>query len=212
LIRREEGGEVSNYLHGLPERATIAVRGPFEECPIPQDVKNVIFLAGGTGIAPALQVARLLKERNELKVHILWANRKREDCVGGKEDRSSRKAGVWSWFRRAPTASGETPTLGRDAKGTTVQLLDELKEQARSGHLLVDCFVDEEGTSIKPGTVSKLLQGPWEGKSVVLISGPDGFMEYWAGRKDSSVGYKAQGRLGGQLAKLDTKGWTVLRI
>lgn len=101
LIRHEPHGEVSSYLHNLSLGATVHVRGLDVEFEIPKNVDNILFLAGGTGIAPALQVAHCLLERRRKsitsthtsddfdsrflvpKMHILWANRRREDAVGG---------------------------------------------------------------------------------------------------------------------------------
>ena len=53
LIRREPPGEFSTYLHKLPISANIKLRGPQIEYKIPKDVDEILFLAGGTGIAPA---------------------------------------------------------------------------------------------------------------------------------------------------------------
>ncbi len=113
LIRKEHQGEVSTYLHQLPIGAAIEVRGPHIEHIIDGDVKRIIFLAGGTGIAPALQAAHTLlghqshqdweyasrekvsgdhqdgeygkKGNGEIKreLCIIWANRRTEDCRGG---------------------------------------------------------------------------------------------------------------------------------
>lgn len=135
LIRAKAKGEVSPYLHSLPLGAAVELRGPKIECALPAGVRNVVFLAGGTGIAPAMQAAysllrawegrdaaasdgrrgkrvslfsgeeqsepswqlqlqrelgrehlkgeRLREWADNVKVHILWANRRREDCVGG---------------------------------------------------------------------------------------------------------------------------------
>ena len=101
LIRREPHGEVSSYLHNLPLGATVHIRGLDIEFEIPKNIDDILFLAGGTGIAPALQVAHCLIERRRKsitstltgdgfdsgflvpKMHILWANRRREDAMGG---------------------------------------------------------------------------------------------------------------------------------
>lgn len=82
LIRHEVNGEVSGYLHRLPLGATIDLRGPNMEYTLPEDVNEILFLAGGTGIAPGLQVAQALVDRmtergTRAKMRILWANRKR---------------------------------------------------------------------------------------------------------------------------------------
>jgi ferredoxin-NADP reductase len=212
LVRREKSGEVSNYLHDLPERSTIAIRGPFNECEIPSDVMTVLFLAGGTGIAPALQVASLLRDRSNMKMHILWANRRREDCEGGQSSSIAPESGQHLWFRAIKTATQRSLPDSRAKTARTVQLLESLKSQIKSDQLHVDYFVDEEKTFIKPTDVSRLLEQSPRGRSLVLISGPDGFMEYWAGQKEWAMGREIQGALRGQLAKMDRKGWAVVKI
>ncbi|KAI9835240.1 MAG: mitochondrial peripheral inner membrane protein [Sclerophora amabilis] len=59
LIRYNPGGELSTYLSRLPLGASVSLRGPHSEfvAPDKDDVGEVLFLAGGTGIAPAMQVA-----------------------------------------------------------------------------------------------------------------------------------------------------------
>ncbi len=90
LVRREQQGEVSNYIHGLPLGSSIELRGPHIEYVIPEDVDKIVFLAGGTGIAPAIQAAHCLltdqgkdNRASKPQIQILWANRRREDCVDG---------------------------------------------------------------------------------------------------------------------------------
>ncbi|KIV98594.1 uncharacterized protein PV09_09612 [Verruconis gallopava] len=213
LIRREEGGEVSNYLHDLPERSTISVRGPFQECDIPSGVTDVLFLAGGTGIAPALQVARLIGERANLKMHILWANRTREECEGGISDSYSSSDSGWSgWLGAVRNAPHDKQLgVGRE-RGQIVQLLDSLKSQGKQGQLLVDYFVDEEKKFITPNDVSQALVRRGSGRALILISGPDGFVDYWAGRKEWAGGREVQGALGGKLKEMNLKGWKVIKI
>ncbi|KAF8427404.1 hypothetical protein EV426DRAFT_589890 [Tirmania nivea] len=67
LIKEEEGGEVSRWLFGLPVGAVVGFRGPRWEWIAPASWregevkgKNVVFLAGGTGIAPAMQVCQAI--------------------------------------------------------------------------------------------------------------------------------------------------------
>lgn len=115
LVRREQQGEVSNYLHGLPVGSTVELRGPHIEYEIPDDVDRIVFLAGGTGIAPALQAAHSLlmdhginNPEDRLKIHILWANRRREDCIGGSNSNDAVVRGrAWddSWGLKTKLAS-----------------------------------------------------------------------------------------------------------
>lgn len=77
LIKEEEGGEVSRWLFGLPVGKVVGFRGPRWEWIAPaswsrqgkedrnldrEGGKAVVFLAGGTGIAPAIQVFRAIIE------------------------------------------------------------------------------------------------------------------------------------------------------
>ncbi|KAJ5279926.1 hypothetical protein N7478_005298 [Penicillium angulare] len=89
FIRKDPFGEVSRYLHNLTIGADIEMRGPQFECIIPEETQEIIFIAGGTGIAPALQAGYSLLNNKEQespkpKIHILWANRLKEDCIGGR--------------------------------------------------------------------------------------------------------------------------------
>ncbi|KAI9762877.1 MAG: mitochondrial peripheral inner membrane protein [Chaenotheca gracillima] len=108
LVRSFPGGELSTYLSRLPEGAILSLRGPYQEftLPNPEEVGEVVFLAGGTGIAPALQLAHAILPRkrseNDVVVHetrepgakdiesthqpsvrICWAVRSSEECLGG---------------------------------------------------------------------------------------------------------------------------------
>lgn len=227
LIREEEGGEVSTYLHRLPTKSTIELRGPNIECELPHDINEVVFLAGGTGIAPAMQVAQELARRTGSKMHILWANRRREECVGGVSDEHipanpllQSSSGWWSSLlgRRQPTP-GPLPVDSHSSqpKGVLVQELDALKERSKVGTrgLSVQYYVDEEKTFITPNQVAKRLHvdGPTEkGSRLILVSGPDGFIEHWAGKKLWVGGREVQGPLGGVLGQMDLKDWKVFKL
>ncbi len=222
LIRKEHNGEVSTFLHRLPEGTAVEIRGPNIELEIPDDVEEVLFLAGGTGIAPAMQVAHALSARPDTKMHILWASRRREDCVGAKGDspdavKPGRLSGWRSLFGLEEPVVMEDHRGQNTQPGSIVKELGVLRERSMSGSgraLSVDYFVDEEKHFIKPGHISKLLQpaiqGP--GARLLLVSGPDGFIEYWAGRKVWADGREVQGPLGGVLSRLDLKGWKVWKL
>lgn len=227
LIRQEEGGEVSTYLHCLSEGSSIELRGPNIEHELPHDIREVIFLAGGTGIAPAMQVAQALGRRTGSKMHILWANRRREECVGGiNDDRTIANAAGQegsSWWKGFFSSSQPPPeelsvdNASSQTKGVIVQELEALKERSRAATrgLHVQYYVDEEKTFIKPGDVTKRLhtEEPAEkGSRLILISGPDGFIEYWAGKKLWLEGREVQGPLGGVLATMDLEDWKVFKL
>ncbi|KAL5373793.1 hypothetical protein DPSP01_012410 [Paraphaeosphaeria sporulosa] len=225
LIRKETGGEMSTYLHRLPAGSTIELRGPTVEYELPQDVKEVVFLAGGTGIAPAMQVAEALSRSPGSKMHLLWANRRREECEGGFGDEAALDASGQqpSWWkgllglRQHSDQSQHLGTRKTGSKGLIVRELEALKErsQAASGGLNIEYYVDEERSFIKPGDVVKRIRTePSEGRGsrLILISGPDGFVEYWAGKKLWVEGREVQGPLGGVLAKIDLKNWQVVKL
>jgi NAD(P)H-flavin reductase len=220
LIRREEGGEVSNYLHNLPLEATIDLRGPHLEFDVPENITDVLFLAGGTGIAPALQIAKILSQRGGAHMHILWANRKREECIGGRNDMTEATAsGIspgWRNLFRLPYSGVEhEDTDSTIRKGLIVQELEHLNAMHGAEKIGIAYFVDDEGKFIKPNDIRRHTDDQTSQESshkLILVSGPDGFVEYWAGKKVWSEGQEAQGPLGGMLAQLKLQGWKVWKL
>jgi hypothetical protein len=214
LIRREKGGEVSGYLHRLESGAEIEVRGPSVEYELPEKLNKVVFLAGGTGIAPALQIARHV--RGEADLHILWASRRREDCEGGVSDTVSDGQGwagmVKGWFGKEVVVAEEG-----GVKSEIVRRLEEVKREGQ-GRVAVDYFVDEEERAITPAEATTLVRGAFsmeeksEGKNVMFVSGPEGFVRLWAGPKQWRDGRELQGPLGGVLAKLNLKDWEIVKL
>jgi hypothetical protein len=233
LIKREKGGEVSSYLHRLEAGAEVEVRGPNAEYVLPprngeaqqgQRVRKVIFLAGGTGIAPALQVAKMV-QGDEADVHILWANRLREDAEGGVSDTLS-AGGSWAetfagWFSPFGTpgkdAKVQETVLEKRPKSEIVRRLEALKQEGR-GRVAIDYFVDEENRFIRPIEATTLVRASFspearpEGKNILFVSEPEGFVKAWAGPKEWRDGKELQGPLGGVLAKLDLRDWEVVKL
>ncbi|GAB7332875.1 hypothetical protein MBLNU13_g04593t1 [Cladosporium sp. NU13] len=224
LIRREKGGEVSGYLHRLEAGAEVEVRGPHAEYLLPEKVGKVVFLAGGTGIAPALQAAKAVLR--EADVHILWANRQREDCEGGKSDTVSEAGGSWGemfsgWFSAFGTpgkdAKVQDAAVEKRPKSEIVRRLEALKRDGQ-GRVAIDYFVDSEERFIKPVEATTLVRTSFsldakpEGKNILFVSGPEGFVNAWAGPKVWQNGEELQGPLGGALAKLDLKDWEIVKL
>ncbi|KAM7219925.1 hypothetical protein V8F06_004611 [Rhypophila decipiens] len=180
LIRRMEGGEVSSYLAGLKVGDVVELRGPHygfdvrrrlgqleEDAAVEGENKKVVFLAGGTGIAPALQVVRALLDNNKVgdvkgakpDVRIVWANRHRADCVGCEGVSTILNPGVFS--TNLGQGNGENAVLSFLAEA-----------RARHGDKLrYACTVDEErafvdATSIAGATgMSRgLFSSTWGGE------------------------------------------------
>jgi ferredoxin-NADP reductase len=147
LIRRLPSGEVSSYLAGLTVGDQVDLRGPHLGFDIRKRLgssHNVVFLAGGTGIAPAIQMARVVLEGSTTENHvsIVWANRERADCVGCP-----------GFKTRYPT-SQTIEDMAQNARDPIMRQLANL--QARyQGRLSLRCTVDEERTFIDAPVIIK---------------------------------------------------------
>ena len=215
-IRREPHGEVSNYLHSLELSDLVQVRGPKSKTAIPE-AQEFLFIAGGTGISPAIQLAHALLAKcggpNDLpKVSILWANRNRQDCLGGVSD-SIMEASL-SLISRLFTSTHAVPVNSK--KAYLVTRLDSLKK-AFNGKLQVDYYVDEESTRIRKHDILSRLEADRGGmvnasKRVVMVCGPDGFVAHFAGHKRWSNGQQTQGEITGVLQDAGQMGWDVIKL
>jgi hypothetical protein len=220
LVRLERKGEVSGYLHRRPLGSEVEIRGPAVEYELPEHVSQVVFLAGGTGIAPAIQVAHALG--NQARISVFWANRQREDCVGGLSDdpiitstSASWYSSLTSLFNSAPPSQRQDISSTCSDKSLIVQQLDTLKHSNKA--LSINYFVDEENTFIRPQNVQSVVAAHQnaterQGKKIIFVSGPEGFMSYWAGPKQWLNGRQVQGALGGALAHMHLDGWQVVKL
>jgi NAD(P)H-flavin reductase len=216
LIRHDMYGEVSSYLHNLPVGSQIELRGPNVEYEISPDVKQIVFIAGGTGVAPALQAARVLFGSNDggkgKRLHILWASRKRDDCVGGRSDQTPAeqlafKSKITNMFSTTHPDPKETIS---EEQGVIVKELERLKGK-HPGQITVQYFVNQEKSHIDQGAIFSALDyfddkdfslgpsAPHEQRQV-LISGPNGFISYLAGPKEWQGGRERQGTISNILA------------
>lgn len=132
LIRRVDGGEVSTYLSTLPVGATVELRGPhlgFDVAARLGGEDEVVFLAGGTGVAVAMQVVKALgrlPQGQRPRVEVLWANRERAGC---------------------------------DEAGEMGRVMEGLRGAYGEGRMRWGCRVDEEGGRITSGDVAKAAVG-----------------------------------------------------
>jgi ferredoxin-NADP reductase len=203
------------------------LKGPEFQYTLPQDTEEVLFIAGGTGIAPALQVANALETpMGNTRMHILWANRKRDECLGVNTPDSN----ALLWLRSLgrfllplPTTTSQGDAMEPSSSAMVREL--ELLKMRSQGLLTIDYFVDDEQSFITKGRIGKHLgsrtrrshrarQGSEakEGRRIIMISGPDGFIGHFAGQKVWVNGREEQGELGGILKQLDLSGWEVVKI
>ncbi|KAG4032718.1 hypothetical protein MFRU_006g01830 [Monilinia fructicola] len=210
LIRKEPNGEMSNYLFRLLANSEVELRGPHVEFDLPHNVEEVVFLAGGTGIAPALQVVHTLLEArqsndNRPQIRVLWANRRREDCVGGEKYKSDSRV----------------ETVTSESVGFIVQQLQRL-QQKYPENLQIEYAVDEEQRFIDQRMIYKAIEtsskdssglnATKNGAKLFFVSGPEGFINYFAGPKKWWNGKQDQGELAGILGHMDINGWKVFKL
>lgn len=240
FVRQEPQGEVSTFLHKINRGTIVHLRGPRVEYEIPDDVNEILFLAGGTGIAPALQVVhtlfnhRLKSTDQGPELRILWANRRREDSINGLESSSARLAqtGLVPKIRKlADEWQAESPSQPKKAteegaapppppsQTCLVEEVENLKAR-HGGKLIVDYFIDEEGSYISESLLRTYLSGIDQTanedgtprRKVILVSGPEGFVNVFAGPKTWQGGREIQGPLGGLLKKIDPQGWEIWKL
>ena len=236
LVRKEPQGEVSGFLHKLAPGTIVHLRGPHPEYRIPDDIDEILFLAGGTGVAPALQVAyslytaRAMPPGRTPKMHILWANRRREDSYAGlkpspvEELRASIMAKVRAGldFDRAEKQPKKLKQSSEELSEQSI-LVEEVEalKMKYGGIVNVDYFVDEENTFITAALLREYLSAQDSTsaqaddrprKKLLLISGPEGFVNLLAGPKGMQGGRQTQGPIGGVLEKIERGNWEVWKL
>jgi cytochrome-b5 reductase len=144
---------------------------------------NIGLVAGGTGIAPLLQIARLvLESRNPVdastKVHLLFTNRREEDILARVE------------IENLASLHPERFLVAYSLTGVSVP----------------ESLVGHTGRGDGAMVASALPPPTGDGKTMILVCGTDGFVATWAGpvgrapkKPDGSKGGKIQGPLLGLL-------------
>lgn len=241
FVRKEPQGEVSGYLHRIALGTLVHLRGPRLEYQIPENVDEVLFLAGGTGIAPALQVAHTLyrarsSTENVPTMRILWANRRREDSFAGLGAFQATpgqifRAGIMAKVRNALISMEHGPakidiklqsenTPGSNRQQSRLVEEVELLKGKYNDKVKIDYFVDEDKSYISEDllrahlsvdeTSSKPNGSPR--RRLLLVAGPEGFVESLAGPKEWQGGKEVQGSLGGVLNKIRPRGWEIWKL
>ncbi|KAL8787670.1 MAG: hypothetical protein Q9213_002101 [Squamulea squamosa] len=230
LIRNHPEGELSRFLSRLQPGARIELRGPYQEFEFPNNLEQVVFLAGGTGISPALQMAHALLEDSsdapKPKMTILWANRLAEDCKGGLLEPDHPPANILQQTWRSIFGSTKpelamvpVPSL---EDSPVVRELSALKTR-HPANFHVSYFADDKQRFITERDIQVKTQQPGScgiqptssdsfGRKLIMVSGPDGFVEHFAGPKVWKEGKELQGDLGGVLKKMHLSGWTIWKL
>ncbi|EWC44558.1 hypothetical protein DRE_06639 [Drechslerella stenobrocha 248] len=187
FVRAVPAGEVSGYLLAQTLGDTVYLRGPVVTYAWPEGaapgIHNVLFIAGGTGISPAVQVARYLHDDAlanggpPRRLTILYASRSSDEQL--------------------------LPQL------QALQRMHPAGDGKRGEGLEVDVryFYDDKKTVITKSDVEKgvtdlAASGNGGGRDVIMVSGPDGFVRHFAGAKGWKDGVETQGVLGGVLGDI----------
>lgn len=206
----QEGGGVGKYLCDMEVGSSIMAQLKGERMMhgsssvLDRGWNHVGLVAGGTGIAPLLQIARILLEAegdSMPNVHLLFVNHKREDILG--------RDTIEALAKEYPDNFFITYSLTREEEG-------ECKNDSDSGGEGECSPGDKESSS----SLVRFARGRGDvdlaraalptpsanNDTMVLVCGRDGFVHHWAGpvgrapTTDGSKGPKIQGPLLGVLA------------
>ncbi|EMR09175.1 hypothetical protein PNEG_02515 [Pneumocystis murina B123] len=177
LVKFYEDGEVSRWIHRKRVGDRIELRGPFLEWKWNDNQwKNVLFIAGGTGITPAYQLLSYIFQDGVQympKFHLMYANRNPDEILLRKEldnlqEKYSENLKITYFVDSSP-----------DSK-----VLDKYLIRSINLYDIIQAFPSS---------------GCTDSDTIVLVCGTDGFVSYIAGPKDTLYG--EQGNLGGLLKK-----------
>ncbi|KAL8371834.1 hypothetical protein RB595_001569 [Gaeumannomyces hyphopodioides] len=250
LVRAVDGGEVSSYLARLRLGAVVELRGPHLGLDVRRrlgdggggrgkEQRRVVFLAGGTGISPALQVAHALLDGDTTatadgddggkpSVSILWANRQRGNLAPSSPvvrqlDHMARRHGgrfslqtfvdeEKSFIDEKLVGAAVLPAKGTAAAAAPADSACPYHSEALLQRTATDPPADEGGVCrCEPPSAGA-------GKDLIFVSGPDGLVKKFAGEKVWRDKLELQGPVGGLLGDLKKKNaeklrnWLVLKL
>jgi len=184
------GGGVATYINSLTEGQSLqaSVKSPrmVHDSPIMLDRWNHVgLIAGGTGIAPLLQLTRLfLQDSDTTKVSLLYMNKAKEDVL----------------------LKNDLDDLVGKYEGRFQVVYSLTQEEEKEGY--------EYGRGSLE-MVQKALPSPSLDGVMIFICGTDGFVSYWGGpvgRAPSSGGKKGKKIQGPLLGLLQTAGYNETQV
>jgi hypothetical protein len=100
------------------------------------------------------------------------------------------------------------------------EIVKEIKsmQERYKDRLHVEYLVDEENSWITKKTVSEALSSSndsdVDGRKIILVSGPEGFITHFAGPKKWWQGKEVSGDVGGVMRELgvEGQGWEVMKL
>ncbi|KAG5936254.1 hypothetical protein E4U60_002677 [Claviceps pazoutovae] len=175
-VRAVNGGEMSNYLRRLRVGNEVYLRGPhpgFDVLGRLGACKNVVFLAGGTGVVPGMQVARAVLENDDsAQMKLLWAVRKREEAQSvssaGQQQQRQPWWKVWTTGIQSAAVLTEMTTDLENPSAIAEELM-RLKDRFGS-RLQIRLAVDEENTQFTAKEIQSALRTCQEIRTPVAMA------------------------------------------
>lgn len=160
-IRALGDGEMSRYLGRQCVGQDVWLRGPHVGIDLLGRLgreDDLVFLAGGTGVAPGLQAAQaVLEERSTAKVTLMWSIRERRELDGVK---GPERSWLDLWRKRIPVEVGveldDPSPIGLQLKQLKARFGDRLK---------VYVAIDEDHTQFQPEDILAALVSASSGLS-----------------------------------------------
>ncbi|KAG6169067.1 hypothetical protein E4U11_004747 [Claviceps purpurea] len=175
-VRAVDGGEMSNYLRRLRVGNEVYLRGPhpgFDVLGRLGACKNVVFLAGGTGVVPGMQVARAVLENDDsAQMKLLWAVRKREEVQSVTSAAQKQQQQPWWKFWTTgiqPAAVSTEMTTDLENPSAIAEELMRLKARFGS-RLQIRLAVDEENTQFTAKDIQSALRTCQENRTLVAMT------------------------------------------
>jgi cytochrome-b5 reductase len=203
----EEGGGVGKYLCDMEVGSSIQAKLKGERMMHGSSVvvgrgwRHIGLVAGGTGIAPLLQIARIAleSESERPQVHLLFVNHTRKDILGKEEIEALAKEHPDHFVvTYSFTREDESMTTAEGEGECSIDGSNSNVARGRGDAVLAGAALPKPSSSIAEGESTDTM---------VLVCGRDGFVAHWAGpvgrakTEDGSKGPKIQGPLLGVLAE-----------
>ncbi|KAI9898555.1 hypothetical protein N3K66_006915 [Trichothecium roseum] len=173
------GGEMTRYLLRLREGDRVELRGPHVGFDVLARLGGsdnnrggrggmakgsggrVVFLAGGTGVAPGLQAAQAaLQGSEDARVSLLWAVRGREEIQARSRlvpQQQQQQQRWWQfWGSGGNATSSELPLGSLENPSPVARQLEDMKRRY-GDRLTVHVAVDEEGTRFDLPSIQKAI-------------------------------------------------------
>ncbi|OAA72460.1 cytochrome c mitochondrial import factor [Cordyceps fumosorosea ARSEF 2679] len=161
-VRSIPGGEMSTYLGRLGVGREVWLRGThpgFDVAARLGSQRNVVFLAGGTGVAPAVQVARaVLDSHADSSFTLLWAIRSREELQQAPDVLvRPEPPSWWNWFQRRSRPQPSEVEHPIAAASPLGRELDEMKARYGS-RLRIRVGIDDESSQFRASHIATAIQ------------------------------------------------------